>query len=74
MEKNTFGTNALLKSGFHSGDILTTAQAARVLSIRLSTLANWRCAKRYDLHYLKVGSRIYYPADALIAFLDKQTR
>ncbi|WP_370525655.1 helix-turn-helix domain-containing protein [Agarivorans sp. Alg241-V36] len=51
-----------------------SAQAARVLSVRISTLANWRCAKCYDLHYLKVGSRIYYPADALIAFLDRQTR
>ncbi|WP_205472764.1 helix-turn-helix domain-containing protein [Agarivorans sp. Alg241-V36] len=74
MKENSFGTQILARAGFSTGEKLTPAQAADILSVQVSTLATWRCNKRYTLQYMKVGGRIYYPAEAVIAHLDSQTR
>jgi len=38
----------------------------------VGTLAVWRCTKRYDLPYIKVGHTIKYDMDDLIAFLESR--
>jgi excisionase family DNA binding protein len=39
-------------------------KVAEVLGVSKQTLAVWRCANRYPLAYVKVGSRVRYrPAD-----------
>ncbi|MEE1673591.1 helix-turn-helix domain-containing protein [Agarivorans aestuarii] len=74
MKEKSFGTQILAKAGYSAAEKLTPAQAADVLSIQVSTLATWRCNKRYTLQYMKVGGRIFYPAEAIIAYLDSQIR
>jgi len=40
--------------------LLTPGQVAERLGVSTHTLAVWRCAKRYPLPYIKVGSRVRY--------------
>jgi excisionase family DNA binding protein len=53
--------------------LLTTAEAAAFLGIKRETLAIWRCTKRYNLPFVRVGKRlIKYRKSDLIAFLEVQ--
>jgi hypothetical protein len=52
-------------------NLLDPEQAAKYLGVKPETLAVWRCTKRYDLPYIKVGRCIRYrPADVK-AFNDR---
>jgi excisionase family DNA binding protein len=53
--------------------LLTPNEAAKLLGISPSTLAIWRCTKRYHLRYVKCGRVVRYPADALAAFIAERT-
>jgi hypothetical protein len=35
-------------------------------------LTVWRCTKRYDLPYIKVGGKVLYDVDDLLAFLESR--
>lgn len=50
--------------------LLTPEQAAAMLMIRPDTLAVWRCNKRYDLPYVKVGRLVRYKLTDIEAFLN----
>jgi hypothetical protein len=52
--------------------LLTPPQAAEFLSMSAGTLAIWRCTKRYDLPYIRVGYKIMYDVDDLVAFLESR--
>lgn len=53
-------------------DLLTQDEAAAVLDVKTNTLANWRCTKRTEIPYIRVGKRsIRYRWGDLQAFLDK---
>lgn len=39
-------------------DLLTPEETAGLLGVKPDTLANWRCTKRVQLPYLKLGARI----------------
>jgi hypothetical protein len=54
--------------------LYTPRQAADLLGVKSSTLAEWRSTGRYDLCYVKVGRRIMYPENGLVAFIEKRTR
>ncbi|MCI5049235.1 MAG: helix-turn-helix domain-containing protein [Rickettsiales bacterium] len=41
-------------------DLLTPEETAELLGISVNTLRMWRCAKRYDLPYVKVGRLVRY--------------
>ena len=38
--------------------LLDTPETAEVLGVSPDTLAIWRCTKRYDLPYIKVGGSV----------------
>ena len=57
-----------------SGELLTSSEAARFLRISVGTLAVWRCAGRYNLKFVKVGSKVRYRMEDLEAFLRERTR
>lgn len=40
--------------------LLSTQQAAQILGIKPSTLENWRCTKRVEIPYVKIGRSIRY--------------
>ncbi len=52
--------------------LVTTAQAAEVLGIAEGTLTIWRCTRRAELPYFKVGRCVRYRRSDLDAWLSSQ--
>ena len=50
-------------------DLIPAKEAARILGIQPDTLNVWRATKRYQIPYVKVGSRVFYRQEDLIAFI-----
>lgn len=57
----------------HNTDLLGTQQAAEYLGVTVSTLEVWRCTKRYNIPFIKVGRLVKYRKTALDAFLESRT-
>ena len=53
--------------------LLTESQAAEMLGIKPQSLAVWRCHKRYQLAFIRVGRCIRYRQSACERFLDERT-
>lgn len=51
-------------------ELLNGSQAADFLGVSPGTLTVWRCTKRYDLPYLKIGRKVLYDINDLRAFLE----
>lgn len=54
-------------------NLLSNQQAAEYLGVSPNTLEVWRCTKRYDLPYIKVGRIVKYRREALDTFLESRT-
>ena len=52
-------------------ELLTTKQAAEILTVGPSTLSQWRYKKNYDLPYLMIGSSVRYRKSDVLKFLKK---
>ena len=55
-------------------DLLDEVQAAAALDVTPGTLAVWRSTGRYNLPFIKVGSKVRYRRADLEAWLDARTR
>jgi excisionase family DNA binding protein len=53
-------------------ELLRTGAAAQRLGVSETTLTTWRCNKRYDLPYVKVGSKVYYRRADLDRWLESR--
>ena len=53
--------------------LLTTQEAAELLDVSAQTLEVWRCTKRYQLAYIKVGRNVRYSKAAILAFIAART-
>ena len=53
--------------------LLTPSETAKVLGVKEDTLTVWRCQKRYDLPYVKVGRHVRYKAKDVAEFIERQT-
>jgi predicted site-specific integrase-resolvase len=53
--------------------LISPQKAAEMLGVAPQTLAVWRCEERYDLAYVKVGSRVRYRISDIERFLRKRT-
>ena len=53
--------------------LLTEAEAADYLSVEPQTLCAWRCTRRYNLRFIKVGRLIRYRPEDVEAFLEERT-
>lgn len=54
--------------------LITAEQTAHILGISPGSLTVWRSTGRYDLPFVKVGSKVMYnPADVQ-AFIERRTR
>jgi predicted site-specific integrase-resolvase len=50
--------------------LLTEIETAEILGVSPTTLATWRCTRRYPLPYVRVGRRaIRYRAEDVAAFV-----
>ena len=47
---------------------LTTKQAAEFLNLHPGSLAIWRCKRRYNLPFVKIGKKIFYYEADLVAW------
>jgi predicted site-specific integrase-resolvase len=52
------------------GKMLNTREAAEMMGMRPQTLAAWRCEKRLQLPYVKVGRTVRYRLADIENFLD----
>lgn len=52
---------------------LSPAQVAETLGVTIGTLAVWRCTKRYQLPFVKIGRKIFYRNEDVNAFIDSRT-
>lgn len=50
--------------------LMSRTEAASFLKVSPQTLAAWACNKRVNLPYIKIGRRVAYRQDDLIAFVD----
>lgn len=67
-------TEAQVVSHDQSNDhLLTPRQAAGRLGVTEKTLAVWRCEKRYNLPYIKIGRSVRYRDSAIEGFIDSRT-
>lgn len=53
--------------------LLTPAEVAAMLGIKEQTLTAWRCRGSQELEYIRVGRCIRYRAEAVEAYLERQT-
>ena len=53
--------------------LLTEAEAADYLSVEPQTLCSWRCTRRYNLPFIKVGRLVRYREEDIEAFLEERT-
>ncbi len=53
-------------------EFLNTAETATYLRIKENTLDVWRCTKRYDLPYVKIGRRVYYRLNDIQKFVESR--
>ena len=48
-------------------------QASEILGLAPGTLSVWRCTKRYDLPFVKVGRSVKYRLSDLERFVESRT-
>ncbi|SEJ33265.1 Helix-turn-helix domain-containing protein [Azotobacter beijerinckii] len=53
-------------------DLLTDAQVALMLDVSPKTLATWRSTGRYGLPFLRIGARIRYRRQDVLAWLESR--
>jgi excisionase family DNA binding protein len=53
--------------------LLSCEEAAQLLGTTAGTLSVWRCTKRYDLPYVKVGRSVKYRPEDVQAFIMSRT-
>ncbi len=53
--------------------LLSRKEAAEYLGVKISTLQNWACTKRYNLRFIKVGRLVKYRKEDLDEFLHRRT-
>ena len=62
----------LIQQARRADELLPPEEAACVLNVKIGTLANWRCTKRADIPYIRIGKRaIRYRWGDLQAFIQK---
>ncbi|NIZ63437.1 DNA-binding protein [Sedimentitalea sp. CY04] len=55
-------------SNLNQNTLLKPKQVAERLGVSITTLATWRCTKRYPLAYVKVGRLVRFRAGDVDAF------
>ena len=52
--------------------LMTPEEVAEYLGLEVETLNVWRCTKRYNLPYTKIGRLVRYRADDVEAFVTSR--
>ena len=54
--------------------LINPSDAADILGVVKGTLAVWRSTGRYNLPYVKIGSRVMYRLTDIQAFIEERLR
>ena len=54
-------------------ELLSSHQASIYIGVSPSTMEVWRCTKRYQIPFIKIGRLVRYRKSELDSFLDQQT-
>ena len=54
--------------------LMTEAEAAEHLGVKRGTLSVWRCVRRHNLPYMKVGRLVRYSRADLDQWLDERRK
>lgn len=65
--------NQTTKPNQPKDEILGNTAAADYIGVTPRTLEVWRCTKRYQIPFIKVGRLVKYRQSALDAFLESRT-
>ena len=52
--------------------LINDHDAGKILGVATSTLAIWRCTKRYNLPYIKVGRLVRYREEDIAKFIESR--
>jgi excisionase family DNA binding protein len=55
-------------------DLLSDKDAAQYLGLAEGTLAVWRCNGRYQIPFIKIGTKVRYRRAQLDAWLESRTQ
>jgi len=55
-----------------SSPLLSPSAVSTMLDVKVGTLAVWRCNGKYNLPYVKIGSRVMYRAEDVNTFISGQ--
>ena len=58
---------------FFTRPLLTPAEAAEILGVKVDTLTVWRSTKRYPLPFVRVGRSIKYKVEDVLSFIEART-
>ncbi len=53
-------------------ELMTETEVANMLRLKRQTLSVWRLNRRYALPWVKVGGRVFYNREDVLAFLDSR--
>ena len=54
--------------------LLSPVEAAEILGTTPKTLAVWRCTKRHNLPYVKVGKKVLYREEDILSFIEARVQ
>lgn len=53
--------------------LLTTSEVADITGNTVSTIATWRCTRKVNIPYIKIGKTVRYRLSDVMKFLDEMT-
>ena len=65
-------TTAIPAHELNSSDLLPPEQAAKKLHVTTGTLSVWRCTGRYNLPFVKIGSKVRYQRADIESFIQRR--
>lgn len=71
--KNAFLQHPIAPNNTVDDPLFTPEQTSAYIGISQATLSTWRCVKRYNLDYIKVGRLVRYRKSSCDAFLQART-
>lgn len=55
-----------------SSNLVDTQTTSEILGVKPETLVVWRCTKRYDLPYVKIGRKVFYRESDIKKFIESR--
>lgn len=53
-----------------NSDRIDAKQAAELIGVSSATLATWRCTKKEQIPYYKIGNKVFYKTEHILAWIE----